>query len=131
MKKIILFSLLLSLGFMSCDSKYQYGVWAKNSTNEDLILAYKTTTDERGTVEEEITLKAGENKRIIWTTNLDFGEGWTGTLAEHCGSVAEYVRAKKSDGTPSNIEWCTNDVRFEKTDIGQAEFMIEYKPENF
>ena len=116
---------------MSCDSDYQYGVWVKNSTNEDLTLAYKTSTDERGEVEEQITLKAGENKRIIWTTNLDFGEGRTGTLATHCSRVAEYVRATKSDGTPSNVEWCSDKVRFEKTDLGQAEFMIEYKPENF
>gem|GEM_PF-1005787 len=130
-KQILVFSLSLIL-LSSCNSTYQYGVYVKNETGEDLKVAYKSSTDVKGIVEEAVTLRDGEGKMVIWTKDLKVSEAEdTGrTTAEHSHLVADYVNAFKDD-IPSKIKWNGEGVRFERTDIGQAEFMITYTAEDF
>ena len=132
LKRILIFGLLLA-SLSSCDSTYQYGVYVKNETGEDLKVAYKSSTDVKGFVEEAITLKDGEGKMVIWTKDLTVPEAEdTGrTTATHSHLVADYVNGFIKDDIPSKIKWNGEGVRFERTDIGQAEFMITYTPEDF
>ena len=132
LRQILFFGLFLIL-LSSCNSTYQYGVYVKNETGEDLKVAYKSSTDVKGIVEETVTLRDGEGKMLIWTKDLTIPEAEdTGrTTAEHRHLVAEYVNAFIKDDIPSKIKWNSEGVRFERTDIGQAEFMITYTAEDF
>ena len=129
LKKIILFTLIIGV-LVSCDNTVQYAVIVKNSTDSDLMIEYKTANDVRGEVDEKITLKAGKMKFIINTNNLSI-EGSNGTSADHHQYVAEYIRAYKNGNVPSTLNWYNNKVKFEKTDVGQAEFTIEYTDNDF
>jgi len=132
LKQILIIGLSLIL-LSSCDSTYQYGVYVKNETGEDLKVAYKSTTDVKGIVEETVTLRDGEGKIVIWTKDLTVSEAEdTGrTSATHSHLVADYVNAFIKDSIPSKIKWNGEGVRFERTDIGQAEFMITYTAKDF
>ena len=132
LKQILIFALCL-IFLISCDSTYQYGVYVKNETGEDLKVAYKSSTDVKGVVEETVTLRDGEGKMVIWTEDLTVPEAEdTGrTTATHSHLVADYVNAFIKDDVPSKIKWNGEGVRFERTDIGQAEFMITYTPSDF
>lgn len=132
LRQILIFGLCLMF-LISCNSTYQYGVYVKNETGEDLKVAYKSSTDVKGMVEETVTLKDGEGKMVIWTKDLRVSEAEdTGrTTAEHRHLVADYVDAFIKDDIPSKIKWNGEGVRFERTDIGQAEFMITYTAEDF
>jgi len=132
LKQILIFGLCL-IFLSSCDSTYQYGVYVKNETGEDLKVAYKSSTDVKGIVEETVTLRDGEGSMLIWTKDLTVSETEdTGrTTAEHRHLVADYVNGFIKDSIPSKIKWDGEGVRFERTDIGQAEFMITYTAEDF
>ena len=131
-KQILNFGLCL-IFLSSCDSTYQYGVYIKNETGEDLKVAYKSSTDAKGVIEEITTLRNGEGKMVIWTKDLTVSEAEdTGrTTATHSHLVADYVNAYIKDSIPSKIKWGGEGVRFERTDIGQAEFMITYTDKDF
>ena len=122
--------ILLLAGLTSCDNTVQYAVIVKNATDSDLIIEYKTLNDVRGEVEEKTTLEKGEMQFTINTTNLAI-EGSNGTTADHHPYVAEYVRAIKNGDITSKLKWYDEKIRFEKTDIGQAEFTIEYTEKDF
>ncbi len=130
-KTLLILSTLFLFCLSSCECTYQYGVYIKNSTGTDLKVAYKSTNDVNGTVEEEIILQDGELKRIIWTADIDTGEGCSGSSPTHCSYVAEYVNAYINETTPSTIQWCDQAITFSKTDIQQAEFTIEYTIDDF
>ncbi len=132
LKQILIFGLCLIL-LSSCNSTYQYGVYVKNETGEDLKVAYKSSTDVKGVVEETVTLRDGEGKMVIWTKDLTVSDAEdTGrTTATHSHLVADYVNAFIKDDIPSKIKWNGEGVRFERTDIGQAEFMITYTAKDF
>ncbi len=130
MFKKLIFSIITILAFFSCDCTYQYGVYVRNETGEDLKIAYKTNVDQRGEVEETIILPKGKNKFIINSTDLNTGKGCPGAKATDCKLVADYVTAYLGD-KKSKIEWCSDAVQFDKTDIQQAEFTIVYQLEDF
>ena len=130
MKNNLLFSVLLIFGFSACDSSVQYGVYVKNSTAENLKIVFKSPSDINGTDERTIELKAGEQKQIISTSNLEIKDS-SFTTAAHCKHVAEYVNAFIQDTKPSKIKWCDKEIKFEKEDIGQAVFTIEYTATDF
>jgi hypothetical protein len=127
----IFFGVAMCLGFLSCNCKTQYGVYVKNDTLENLTLSFKSNIDEKGPIEETLILAPGDYKRIIWTQDLQFEEDCSGTTTNHCKYVAEYVKAYIRDSIPSNLNWCDEKIHFEKTDIGQAEFTINYTPSDF
>ncbi len=130
MLKKVFFFVLLIIGIASCDNTVQYSVVVKNSTNSDLKIEYRTMNDERGEVEEIIDLKKGEMKFIINTVDLSI-EGSNGTSAAHHNYVAEYIRAYNDENEPSKLNWYDEKIKFEKTDLGQAEFTIEYTNGDF
>lgn len=130
MLKKLLFSTLIIIGFLSCECSYQYTVYVRNNTGEELQVAYKTTNDIRGEVEETVTVPPGAFESIIVSVDLFDPEGCTGTKPEHCKMVAEYVNATL-DSKPSKIEWCDEKINFIKSDIQQGEFEIIYTMEDF
>ena len=129
-KNIFVF-LLISGTLISCDCTYQYGVFVKNSTGEDINITYKSLSGEKAGFETETVVKTGELKHIISTYDLETGEGCEGCKETHCNLVAEYVNAEIRDGILSTKKWCSDNIKFEKTDIQQAEFTIEYTLEDF
>lgn len=133
MLKQILFIGLSLILLSACNSTYQYGVYVRNSTGEELKLAYKSSTDTKGIIEEEITLKDGEFRRIIWTKDLTVAEAEdTGrTTHQHSHLVADYVNGFIKDNIPSKIKWNDENIKFMRTDIGQAEFVITYTADDF
>ncbi len=132
LKQILIISLSLIL-WSSCNSTYQYGVYVKNETGEDMKLAYKSSADVKGIVEETVTLRDGEGKMLIWTKDLTVSEAEDvgRTTAGHSHLVADYVNGFIKDDIPSKIKWNGEGVKFMRTDIGQAEFVITYTPEDF
>ena len=131
MKNVLIILALVSTALISCDCTYQYGVFVKNSTGENIKITYKSLSGEKAGFESEIVLKDGEQKQIISSYDLETGEGCTGCKEAHCKLVAEYVNAEIRDGIPSTIKWCDKNIQFDKTDIQQAEFTIEYTLEDF
>lgn len=131
MKSILFTLLIISIAFISCDCTYQYGVFVKNSTDENIKITYKSLSGEKAGFETETILKAGELKQIISTYDLETGEGCEGCKETHCALVAEYVNAEIRDGIPSTKKWCSDNIKFEKTDIQQAEFTLEYTLDDF
>lgn len=117
--------------FGACTPTYQYDVIVENQTEAPLQITYKTETDKRGLVQEVVLLKANERKRIISTKNINTSDGKLGSSAEHCNLVAEHLVAKKLDGSESKKKWCSEDVKFEKVDIQQAEFTMVFGPTDF
>lgn len=130
MKNHLLLSILILLGLSSCDSTVQYNVYVKNSTAENLEVVFKSPADINSKDEQVIILKAGEQKQIISTANLDIKES-SSTTADHCIHVAEYVNTYTPNKIPSKIKWCDENIKFEKEDIGQAVFTIEYTAADF
>lgn len=130
MRKLIL-GLFLLLFLSSCECTYQYGVYVMNDTREEIVIKYQTDVDIDGPKEEALILGPGEQKRIIYTENLDTDDGCGGTRPDHCKMVAEYIQAFLRDTIPSTINWCDPSIKFEKTDIQQAEFTIVYTEEDF
>lgn len=126
-----LFGLALIASLSSCQPTFQYDVLVENKTDEILRIAFKTSADRQGPIEDVLLLKPSEIRRIISTTNLDTKDDKLGTNADHCKLVAEYVSASKSDGTKSKKSWCDKDIRFEKVDVQQAEFTLVYTNDDF
>jgi len=125
------FILLLTLGLFSCDMKDSYTVRIGNSTGEDLTIAYKSNNDLKGVVEETIRLKDGDFKVIISTGDFEVLEGNTGDGPKPCEFVAEYIRASIRGNVESNIKWCDPAIKIETADIGQKEFIINYRLSDF
>lgn len=130
MLKKIIFSTLIIIGFSSCECSYQYTVYVRNNTGEELQVAYKSLNDIRGEVEEIVTVPAGGFQKIITSTDLIDADGCTGTKVAHCKMVAEYVNATL-DSKPSKISWCDERINFIKSDIQQGEFEIIYTDADF
>ncbi|NNC85973.1 MAG: hypothetical protein HKN75_07820 [Bacteroidia bacterium] len=130
-KIFIVLCFILPIVFSSCDCTYQYGVNVINSTGEDLTINYKSLSGEKAGFDSKLLLKDGERKQIISTYDLETAEGCTGCKENHCTMVAEYVTAYIKDSIPSNINWCDKNIQFDKTDIQQAEFTIDYKLSDF
>jgi len=126
---ILFFSIALS--FSACHATFQYDVYVKNDTGEPLKIAYKAPNDVRGVTEEVLTLKAGEYKKLISTIDIAPDLQKMATHTKHCTYVAEYINAFIKNDIPSSIQWCSDQVHFEKTDIQQAEFTISYTLANF
>lgn len=129
MKNYLFISLCLIIGLTSCDDTYQYDVYAKNTTSENITVVFKSLNNVAGDKEQSILLKAGESKRIISTSNIS-PEKENPTSLQHCNRAAEYVRAFK-ESVPSKLEWCNENIKFELEDIGQWTFTIEYGTEHF
>lgn len=130
MKNVALI-LLMTLCFVSCDRKDSYTVWVKNSTGEDLTIAYKSTNDLRGVVEETITLKDGAAETIIRTGNFEVAQGNVGDAPKACEFVAEYFNVSIRGNIQSKVKWCDPSIKMETVDIGEVEFMMEYKLSDF
>lgn len=133
MKKMI-FTLLfasIALCFSACNATFQYNVYVKNDTGEPLKIAYKSLNDVKGVTEEVITLKPAEYRQIISTKDIDPDIQKMATHPKHCKYVAEYINAFIKKDIPSTIQWCSEQVHFEKTDIQQAEFTINYTLADF
>ena len=130
MKNHFLFSILMLLGLSSCDSSVQYNVYVKNSTGENLKVVFKSPNDVNNKEEQTIELKAGALRQIISTPNLEIiDSSWT--TPDHCHHVAEYIKAFTPNNRSSKIKWCDKEIKFEKEDIGQAVFTLEYTANDF
>jgi len=103
----------------------------RNSTGEDLTIAYKTANDLRGPVEETITLKDGAAETIISTGNLETAKGSAGATQQPCEFVAEYIKFTIRDNIESTLKWCDPLIKLETVDIGQDEFMLDFKLSDF
>ena len=124
---LLLFGLVIwAIMLVSCSSTYQYDVYVKNQTAHEIKLSFKTLTDKRGKVEETINLGPGVMKKIISTINIPADGSLINGSADHCSSVAEYIRAEGS-----TLEWCDPQIQFQTVDIQQGEFTVIYKPEHF
>jgi len=126
MKKQLLFGVLLLLGLFACDMDTSYTVWVKNSTGEDLTIAYKTQNDVRGPIEETIILKDGAAETIIRTGNLEVVEGNVDAAPKPCEFVAEYMKFSIRGNVESTLKWCDSSIQLETVDIGQDEFMLDF-----
>lgn len=124
MKNTFLF-LAIFFTLVSCDCTYQYDVLVRNETGSSIEVKYKTKMDVRGEVEETVTLKSGEQKRIISTKDIDAGQGCTGIEKTHYELVAEYIKAFKNN-EESKKEWSAEEVKLENVDIQQGEFIMTY-----
>lgn len=130
-KCIGLLFILLMFSLQACDSTQQYDVYAVNSTNEKIKLEYKSLNNPLGGIKQVVYINPSQRKKIISTLNIDKGEGWSKPTHEDCNLVAEYVSAYIQDDKPSSIKWCSDDIQFSTTDVGQGEFTIEYTNESF
>ena len=131
MLKHISLLILIITGLASCDQTYSYSVYVENATGEDLEVAFKSVTDERGNIEEKVNIPNGEKKLIIKNATVASEGDDLGTSSKHCKFVAEYVMGTIQDSISSNIEWCSDKVVFQKTDIEEGEFLIKYTTEDF
>lgn len=131
MLKKMMYLVCLAIGFSACDGNYQYDVRVVNETGSDLKLVYKTTVnDTRGTVEETITIPNGDTKVIIKTVDIDLSKNKDEQSSNNCKLVAEYINAFMGD-KPSTIKWCSEAIKYEMVDIGQAQFLIKYTANDF
>jgi len=120
---------LIAVGLFSCNVDTSYTVYVRNSTGEDLSIAYKTANDVRGLVEETIVLNDGAAETIIRTDDLETKEGEGMPLP--CEFVAEYMKFTIRGNIESNLKWCDPNIKLETVDIGQDEFMLDFKLSDF
>ena len=128
MNKYISFLVLLTLGLNSCDCTYSYSVYVENATGENLKVIYKRVASD---IEEKISLPEGESKMIIKNVAFQPEGDCSGTTSAHCSFVAKYVKAFIRDSVQSKIAWCSEAIKFEKSDIQEGEFIIKYYPNDF
>ena len=126
LKNVILLFILAAL-CSACDSTWQYGVYVKNDTGEDMKIAFKSDVDREGPVEKTIVLKDGQSQLIINTIDLPV----EGTWKDNKALIADYVKAYIRDTIPSKIQWTDQKVQAEVMDIQQAEYSIHYTINDF
>lgn len=129
MKINFLFYFLFMTGLSACSDSYQYDVYATNKTDAPIKIVFKSPEDQNNPLEQMITLRPGEQEKIISTKNIALGK----TMKDHtkvCQRVATYVKAFQNE-IPGKLQWCDKSIRYERTDIGQAEFIIEYTANPF
>lgn len=127
-----IWSVILIVGtfFISgCDGTSQYDVYVSNKTSDTLQVAYKSMKDKDGAVEKTIFLKPTERRKIISTVFFNSGQG-NGTSAKDCHLVASYVKATM-DGKESSKAWCSNAVKYDREDVSQGSFTLEYTEADF
>ncbi len=124
--KNVLLLLLMTCCLFSCDISTSYTVYVRNSTGEDLTIAYKTQNDVRGVIEETITLKNGAAETIIRTGDLEVMEGSAGKAPKPCEFVADYMKFTIRGNIESKIKWCDSAIKLETIDIGQDEFGLDF-----
>ena len=127
MRTTILILSLTLLGLTSCNMEYDYSVRVHNGTSEPLTISYKTVNDRSGQVEKSITLAPDQWEVIIQTINLPNENGWRSNKS----LVAEYVYAYKGDNIQSHLDWNSEKIKLERSDIGQAEYFIDYTDADF
>jgi len=125
------FIFLMAFSLFSCNIDTSYTLYVRNSIGEDLTIAYKTANDLRGPVEETITLKDGAAETIISTGNLETAKGSAGATQQPCEFVAEYIKFTIRDNIESTLKWCDPLIKLETVDIGQDEFMLDFKLSDF
>ncbi len=125
------FIFLMAFSLFSCDMDTSYTVYVRNSTGEDLTIAYKTLNDVRGPVEETITLKDGAAETIIRTRDLETVKGSAGTTQKPCAFVAESMKFIIRGNVESTLKWCDPAIKLESMDIGQDEFMLDFQLTDF
>lgn len=131
MKNLSLIGILFFL-LTSCNVSPSYTVRIKNSTGEDLSIAYKTLNEySKGEVEETIILKDGAAETILMTKDFIIPEGSEADALKPCEFVAEYMTFKIRDNVESNLKWCDPSIKLETMDIGQEEFSIDFKLTDF
>jgi len=131
MKNIIFQFTLIMISLSACCDSSQYDVYVHNGTSDDIRIEYKTMKDKDGPIERSINLKSGAQIRIISTVELNSGRGYSGTSADYCYLVADYIRAYKSGNVQSSLAWCGDEVRFNTVDMCQGEFYLEYSDTHF
>ena len=131
MKKALSFIILLNILFSACDCSYQYGVYARNDSNQDIRVIYKSDRDQGSTLEQEVIIPAGKQKRIIYTNDIKVPEGCTGTTTDHASYVAEYIYAINADGQKSKLRWLDHSIEFFKEDIQQGTFTMIFQEDDF
>ena len=131
MKKALSFIILINILFSACECSYQYGVYARNDSDQDIRVVYKSERDLGSTLEQQVTIPAGKQKRIIYTDDIKVPEGCTGTSAEHASYVASYIYAINADGQKSKLRWLDPTIKFIKEDIQQGTFTMVFKEDDF
>jgi len=124
MYRIFQIIILISLCFLSCDNDKQYNVYAINQTHGDISVSISSSN-----YSSPIVLAPNERKMIISTDLIETDQ--IRTQAEDCKLVASDITAHNSVGKQSSVKWCSDDVSFAVVDIGQGEFTITYKEEDF
>ncbi len=114
-----------------CTCSYQYAVYVKNDTEGRLQIHFKSKVDAEGLKEESILLNPGEYKRLLYSKEIHVNNSCQGTSREHCHLLFNYLSATNEKGDSASLSLCDSSVKFEKVDIQQAEFTLEYKPAHF
>ena len=119
-------TLLIIFTLISCDSEYTYDVRVVNNTGQAIKVDFKSDTHIDGPVQNHIFLDHGTSELIISTKNLDKN------IKNVCDSVAAYVRASTiMSGQSGSLKWCDPSLKPEVVDIGQYQYVVEYKKEHF
>lgn len=121
MKFIPILSIALMLLLSSCtDCSYQYDLWVKNDSSQNIIIETKNAQlrDNNGSAYTD--LAPGDYKKIWSSKDISVGN-CKGLDKSHCSLITEHVRIKRKSGQTSNLMWC-EDYKLEWVDIQQGEF---------
>ena len=119
MHQILLYILLIAT-LSSCDSSYQIDVYVQNKTADTIAVSYKKSDD--GKVRFKIA--PGEQRVIISSGNIPFDGENLPVAKDFCNNFTYPIECNIGNNLTSMINCCAEDVIFELTDVGQAEYII-------
>ncbi|MBT8218257.1 MAG: hypothetical protein KJP00_00420 [Bacteroidia bacterium] len=131
MKKILTLVILVNIIFTACECSYQYDVYVKNSSSQELKISYFSKNDRLSSNEQTLTLKAGESQRIISSNDIRVPEGCSGIHPDHSKFVAEYITAINASGRESKLKWGDPSIKLQREDIQQGSFTMEFTNADF
>ncbi len=118
--------LVLIAGLYSCQSEYTYDVRVVNNSGAPIKVDFKSDNHLDGPIQNHVIIDNEKSELIISTKNL------SKNIEKVCDSVALYIKASDiSTGHSSSLEWCDPSIKLEAVDIGQYQYLIEYKKEHF
>lgn len=129
MNKILIFCFLVLL-LSSCSDSFQYDVYISNQTGQTIRIEYRTNNAKNGVAQNSIVLKNGARQLLISTGEIAKYEDQPMNDRAYCAKVATYIRAFSESGEPIDKNWCDDNLKIDRVDIGQAEYLITYSEED-
>ncbi|MGB1217253.1 MAG: hypothetical protein ACPG5P_05230, partial [Saprospiraceae bacterium] len=124
MKKVIFYFLFLLL-CTSCNSTFQYDILVKNSTSSHIFISYENPNDKTEVTIQKIEI--GKTFKLISLEETPKDKAMT--QQEACDYFKKNAEIMKPN-QKGEIKDCKQDVLFEYVDMGQGEYIIEFKDEN-